>query len=486
MSTLSWRKALIAPVALLLGLGGALVASTAANAADAGLTVTSPVNNSTTSSRTVTVTGSVYGGSTVIVYAADGSTVLARDNVGGSFGVPTPYSVTLPAYADSAPIAESIEVGGLYGGSGIPQHAVSFSLPAPIIAFAVVSPTAGQVEASRVVTFSGAGKNGSTVNVLDADGNRIPGTTAAVVSGGTWSTVGTYPSSAPVAQTVTVTQTTGASGDGSIAVSFTLPATAAHFAVSSPTEGQAVASRTVTFTGTGMNGSTVNVLDSAGNRIPGTTAAVVADGAWTTTGTYPISAPIAQTAYVNQVTGGSGSGEATVDFTLPSAVFSLTVTSPADGQTVASRTVTFTGTGTDGSTVNVLDREGNRIPGTTAAVVSDGIWSTTGTYAADAPAAQTVDVNQVTGGAGRGEVVVNFDLPTPTPPTAPATPTAPAAAAGTSTALTPGGNGTMSTVASRSLADTGSNITGWASLGAVLLAIGVATTLVLALRRRTA
>jgi hypothetical protein len=224
---ISWRKALIAPAILSLGLGGALFASTAAQAADAGLTVTSPTNNSTVASRTVTVAGSVYGGSTVIVYAADGSSVLARENVGGSFGKPTSYSLSLPTYTDSAPVAETIKVGGLYGGSGIPQETVNFSLPAPAATFTVTSPTEGQTLASRTVTFTGTGTNGSTVNVLDTNGTRVPGTTAAVVSNGTWSTTGTYPADAPVAQTVDINQVTGGAGRGAATVHFTLPAPAA-------------------------------------------------------------------------------------------------------------------------------------------------------------------------------------------------------------------------------------------------------------------
>jgi len=391
----SWRKALTAPVILSLGVGGALFASTAANAADAGLTVTSPVNNSTVTSRTVTVTGSVFGGSTVIVYAADGSTVLARDNVGGSFGDPTPYSLTLPTYADTAAVAETIQVGGLYGGSGIPQEAVHFNLPAAVAAFAVTAPSEGQAETSRTVTFSGTGANGSTVNVLDTNGNRVPGTTAAVVSNGAWSTTGTYADSAAVAQTVNV----------------------------------------------------------------------------------------------NQVTGGSGNGDATVHFTLPAAVAAFSVTAPTEGQAETSRTVTFTGTGTDGSTVNVLDTNGDRVPGTTAAVVSGGVWSTTGTYSADAPVAQTVDVNQVTGGAGRGNVTVHFTLPAVTSPAPPTD------GDGTGT-MTPAGS-TMTPSAGAhttggapsgviSLADTGSDASVGADLGMLLLAAGAALAFVMSLRRRKA
>ncbi|PNW09060.1 hypothetical protein C1632_08170 [Microbacterium testaceum] len=319
-----WRKALTVPAAIALALGGVALTAAPASAAEAGLTVTSPIDGSTVDSRTVTVQGSVFGGSTVIVYDQSGNNVLARSNVGGSFGQPTPYSLTLPAYADDAPVAQTIVVGGLYGGSGIPQQSVSFALPAaaPVGNFTVTAPTNGQTVDSRTVTFTGTGTDGSTVNVLDANGNRIPGTTAAVVVNGQWSTTGTYPADAPVAQTITANQVTGGAGRGEQTVSFTLPAVTpvGNFTVTAPTNGQTVDSRTVTFTGTGTDGSTVNVLDANGNRIPGTTAAVVVNGQWSTTGTYPADAPVAQTISANQVTGGAGRGEQTVSFTLPAAV----------------------------------------------------------------------------------------------------------------------------------------------------------------------
>ncbi|MET3511174.1 LPXTG cell wall anchor domain-containing protein [Plantibacter flavus] len=355
---LSWRKALAVPAAIALALGGAVLTAAPASAAEAGLTVTAPAQNSTVDSRTVTVTGSVLGGSTVIVYAADGTTPLARTNVGGSFGQPIDYSVQLPTYADDAAVAQNIKVGGLFGGSGIPQVGVDFSLPAVAPAFAVTSPTEGQALDSRTVTFTGTGTDGSTVNVLDTNGDRVPGTTAAVVTNGQWTTTGTYADDAAVAQTVNVNQVTGGAGRGEATVNFTLPAAvpAQTFSVTSPTEGQALDSRTVTFTGTGTDGSTVNVLDTNGDRVPGTTAAVVTNGQWTTTGTYADDAAVAQTVNVNQVTGGAGRGEQTVNFTLPTntVLGAPSITSPTEGETVVGDVVTFTGTGEPGAYIGLL------------------------------------------------------------------------------------------------------------------------------------
>ncbi|RFA15808.1 hypothetical protein B7R21_03645 [Subtercola boreus] len=259
--TRTWRKALAVPVVLALAVGGALQTASSASAAEAGLTVTSPTEGQTLDSRTVTVEGSVDGYATVIVYAADGTTELARTNVNGDFGVPTPYTVELPAYADDATTAQTIEVGGLLGGSGIPQIERKFTLPSAEVALTVTSPTEGQTLTSRTVEFSGAGTDGSTVNVLDKNGDRIPGTTAAVVSGGTWSTTGVYTDDAAVAQKVYVHQVTGGAGRGDVERSFTLPAPLLPAPViTSPKNGEALTGATVTFTGTGDPSANVALL----------------------------------------------------------------------------------------------------------------------------------------------------------------------------------------------------------------------------------
>jgi LPXTG-motif cell wall-anchored protein len=272
-----WRKALTVPAAIALALGGVALTAAPASAAEAGLTVTSPVNGSTVDSRTVTVTGSVYGGSTVIVYDQSGTNVLARTNVGGSFGQPTSYSLTLPAYADTAPVAQTVVVGGLYGGSGIPQKTVSFDLPAvaPVGNFTVTAPTNGQTVASRTVTFTGTGTDGSTVNILDAAGKRIPGTTAAVVVNGKWSTTGTYADDAAVAQTVYANQVTGGAGRGQQTVTFNLPAAVTPTPTPTPTS-----TPTSTPTPTPTSAPTLTPAPAAGGSgsTPGGNASNVASG----------------------------------------------------------------------------------------------------------------------------------------------------------------------------------------------------------------
>lgn len=190
---------------------------------------------------------------------------LARTNVRGTFGQPAPYSVTLPAFADDAAASQTIIVSGFYGGSGIPQQRVTFTLPAaaPVGNFTVTAPQNGQTLDSRTVTFTGTGTEGSTVNVLDVDGNRAA--PQAVVTGeGQWTTTGTYADDAPVAQTVNINQVTGGAGRGEATVSFTLPAPAPVElpapVITSPTEGQIVTGTQVTFEGTGTPGAYMGLL----------------------------------------------------------------------------------------------------------------------------------------------------------------------------------------------------------------------------------
>ncbi|KIP51264.1 hypothetical protein SD72_16495, partial [Leucobacter komagatae] len=153
-------------------------------------------------------------------------------------------------------------------------------------------------------------------------------------------------------------------GTGDTTVAFVLPE-GQTLVVETPAEGTTTATRTVTFSGTGNSGSTVNVLDADGNRLPGTTAVVVVDGQWSLDYTYGDDAAVAQTVRVTQVTGGAGSGDVTRAFNLPAAVVvppttpdatldAPVITSPTEGQVVVGDQVTVTGTGTGTPGSNIL------------------------------------------------------------------------------------------------------------------------------------
>ncbi|WP_423919556.1 hypothetical protein ACPEEZ_12540 [Frigoribacterium sp. 2-23] len=390
----SWRRAVAVPAVLTLALGGALLSTTAANAADGQLVISAPAEGSTTASRTVT--GTAVPGATINIFADDTRTNrLAQTSTDRQSGA---FSATLPTYSDTAPTAQSIFVDGVAGGSGFSDAQTrAFNIPAvaPLETFSVTAPTAGQQLASRTVTFSGTGNSGSTVNVLDTAGNRLPGTGAVAVVNGQWSLTYTYPETVDRNQSVRVTQVTGGSGSGDTTVAFVLPQ-GQTLVVETPAEGSTTATRTVTFSGTGNAGSTVNVLDTNGGRLAPATV-VGNDGRWSTNVVYSDTAPTAQTARITQVTGGAGSGDITRTFNL-AAVAAVppteptldapVITSPTEGQVVVGSSLTISGTGTPGSNIGVVVYPTDQAPQSSApfdeAMADDeivvdaaGRWTTT-------------------------------------------------------------------------------------------------------------
>ncbi|WP_378143796.1 ParB-like protein [Cnuibacter sp. UC19_7] len=130
----------------------------------------------------------------------------------------------------------------------------------------------------------------------------------------------------------------------------TLPAP--QFAVTSPTPGQVLDTRTVVFRGTGIDGAVVTVTEADGTAVPGTAPVTVEDGAWTTTGTFPSYVGGEQSVTVTQTVGAEVT-TAPVTFTLPEAVKlpAPTITSPTADAALVGSTATFAGTGTPGTNV---------------------------------------------------------------------------------------------------------------------------------------
>lgn len=286
----------------------------------------------------------------------------------------------------------------------------------------ISSPTDGATLTSRTVTFTGTADPNAQIRIHegDSDAGAVIASDDSLGDDGSWSATYTYPDTAATAETVFVDGILGGSGfSDAQARSFTIPAATpapTAFAVQSPTVNQVETSRTVAVSGTGTSGSTVSVTDANGAvLIPGNLT--VTDGAWSGSVVFPDSAATAQTLRFQQTTGAAGNGDISVAITIPAATTAPTetfaVTSPTPAQAETSRTVTVSGTGTSGSTVSVVDGNGTvLIPGNL--VVVDGKWSGTVTYAADAATAQSLRFQQTTGGAGRGDITVDFTLPAST------------------------------------------------------------------------
>ncbi|RUQ96906.1 hypothetical protein [Labedella endophytica] len=274
----------------------------------------------------------------------------------------------------------------------------------------VTSPESGDTVESRTVVFAGTGTEGSLVAVTDAEGTPLPGTTPATVTAGLWTTTATYDDDAAIEQTAFVEQTTADLADGETSVTFSLPAAVVpdpeiEFAITSPEDGDTLESRTVEITGTGTDDSAVVLTDADGAVLPGTTAATVVDGAWTATATYPEDAIVDQSITATQVTELVETGEDTIAVTLPDAALpdpepeaEFAITSPEDGADLDSYTVVFEGTGTNGSTVDLLDYDDEPLAGADTATVSGGVWSITVEFPEDADPFQFVTAVQTTDG----------------------------------------------------------------------------------------
>ncbi|MET4050821.1 hypothetical protein ABID81_000154 [Frigoribacterium sp. PvP054] len=353
----SWRRAVAVPAVLTLALGGALLSSTAAQAAPGNLVITSPTDGGPTTSRTVVVTGSVTPGAIVTFSTSDGGTELTRTTSDRNTGA---FTATLPTYPDDAVREQSVFVDGLVSFSGFDEpKTLSFVLPIAKY-LTLASPVQGSTTDSRTVTFTGTATEGSTVTVSNASGELGRQNLG---NASTYSITVPYDDAATQAQTVTVGGILGGSGFVPITRDFTIPALPAAtktVTVESPLQGSTTDSRSVTFTGTAPVGSTVTITGADGEL---GRANLGNASTYSITVEYAADAPVDQTVTVGGFVGGSGFDNTVVrSFVLPAAVVvppttpdatldAPVITSPTEGQVVVGDQVTFTGTGTPGSNI---------------------------------------------------------------------------------------------------------------------------------------
>ncbi|WP_194293017.1 Ig-like domain-containing protein [Streptomyces smaragdinus] len=385
--------------------------------APAAPVITAPADGSTTGNNTPTITGTGEPGDTVNVVVDGvplGTATVAPD---GTWSIP----VTTPL-ADGPHTIEATQTdpAGNISPAATSTFTVDTTAPdAPVI----TGPADGSTITSTTPTITGTGEPGATVDVT-IDGTVV-GTTV-VAPDGTWS----LPTTTPLADgphTVTATQTDPSGNVSPVATStFTVDTTAPDAPViTSPAEGSVTSDTTPTITGTGTPGSTVTVTDTSGITLG--TATVAPDGTWSfdsvplADSTYTISAT--QTDPAGNVSPVSNSVIFTVDTAAPSAP---TITSPADGSTIADNTPTITGTGEPGATVDVVV---DGVPVGTATVGLDGTWSLpTTTPLADGPHTVTATQTDASGNVSPA-ATSNFTVDA----TAPAAPVITAPADGSTT-----------------------------------------------------
>jgi hypothetical protein len=255
-----------------------------------------------------------------------------------------------------------------------------------------------QTVTGGVLTLTGLGTPGE--NVILQKG--FPAERFVIAADGTWKITYTLPDTA--AHTYELDQQNGLNSDGSTTITV---AAQVAFAITSHT----VSGRTITASGTGTPGNTVQIDPQSA---PIARTRIDAAGNWSFTYDIPASAGTTPVTYNvleendNLQIQAQGSFTAAAEAATPAEQFSLT--SPKSGTTVGSRTVTFTGTGTPGDLVNTLNAAGDRVA-PQVLVAADGSWTTTGIFADDAPVVQNLSVNQVGGGQGQGTVSFTINLP---------------------------------------------------------------------------
>ncbi|WP_183086295.1 Ig-like domain-containing protein [Mycetocola tolaasinivorans] len=281
----------------------------------------------------------------------------------------------------------------------------------------ITSPQSGNATNEATPTISGTGENGSTVTVRE--GSTV--ICSAVVSGGVWSCAPTTNLSDGSHSLIpTARDAAGNEAEGA-AVTLTVDTTPPTVPViTSPTDGHVTNEVTPTISGTGENGSTVELRHSvsATQRAAETVlcSAVVEGGTWSCEPTEELAdglhtlVPVASDAVGNTSTG------AAVSFTIltvkPAAPV---ITSPVSGTSVNTAKPTFAGTGEDGTTVQVRDANERIL---CSAEVRNGRWSCESTVElpeaayALTPVALDIAKNETAGAPVR--ITVDTTPPAPT------------------------------------------------------------------------
>ena len=388
------KKALAIPACAAIVIGGVTLVATPANADPADLKVTSQ----SVDGRVLTVTGTGTAGDNIQL---DEDFRATRHPIAASGAWTITY--TIPGTSTDA-TQYTITQTRPNGLNEDGQTTITAAADKP---FAIT----GQSVSGRTLTVTGTGDDADTVNFdVGFPVRRTP-----ISADGTWTLSYDIPGTDTDQHTYTINeQRPNLSTVASLTVTAAAEKAQAEFSVTSPDDGATLTSRTVTFTGTGREGDQVNVLDAAGDRLGGFSnfVRVGADEKWTLDVTFADDAAQQQKVTVADVRGGGNGGQAQLTLNLPAATpaSQFTLTTPKDGSTVDSRTVTFTGTGTVGDLVNVLDADGNRAA-PQVLVQADGSWTTTGTFSDSAALVQDLSVNQVGGGQGQGDIDFTITLP---------------------------------------------------------------------------
>ncbi|HGI9299040.1 TPA: Ig-like domain-containing protein [Pseudomonas aeruginosa] len=298
-------------------------------------------------------------GTTLSGTAEPGSSVTLTDGNGNPIGQVTADGSGNWTYTPSTPIANGTVV------NVVAQDAAGNSSPGASVTVDSQAPAAPVLNPSNGTTLSGTAEPGATVTLTDGNGNPIGQVTAD--GSGNWSfTPGT-----PLANGTVVNATASdPTGNTSAPASTTVDSVAPAAPVVNPSNGAEIS-------GTAEPGATVTLTDGSGNPI----GQVTADGSgnWSFTPSTPLADGTVVNATATDPAGNTGGqGSTTVD-----------AIAPATPTVNLSNGSSLSGTAEPGSTVILIDGNGNPI----AEVTADG--SGNWTYTPSTPIANGTVVNVV-------------------------------------------------------------------------------------------
>ncbi|GAA4267095.1 LPXTG cell wall anchor domain-containing protein [Frondihabitans peucedani] len=393
MTTHSWRKALAVPAVVSLAFGGALLAAGPALAAPAEPAATTqvevPAPTDTTAPATTAPAAPVS-----TTAPTPSATVAAAPVPAATTAAPTAPTTTAPATTPPATTAPAT-----------PTPTPTDTSTATASAFAVTTPVDGEPSATTTPTFAGTGLPGSTVIVqyLGADGDLHDAGTATVDTDGTWTLDTSFADLGPgITKAVLTVAELDASGDPVTGVE---PVIREISFLSPPVQAQG---RSIVLT---PDYPTADEATTAGIGLA--TTGFAADEPLVVTVTGPDGKAVAYESTVATPTADAdgafsellglpaGSKGGTYRVTVTGTVSKLqlsktayvlgdpTITSPTAGEKIVGTSVTFTGTGTPGSSIGLVIAPTSAFAQAEAeAAAADGDSSTgSGTTAAKAPAA---------------------------------------------------------------------------------------------------
>lgn len=405
-------------------------------------TVTGPIaNNGVTNDNLPTLNGTGEPGSTVTL-TLDGTTDLTTFAV-DSTGT---WSYTLTTALDEGEHSFTVKASDAAGNVTAPsaEYVITVDITPPAAPiFANANDDTGSVttdfgnNSSTDDTrpqFNGTGPEGATITLYDG---ANPIGSFVVASDGLWSITPSQPltEGAHALRAVATDAAGNASTDATFTVTIdTTPPPAPSIinaqgdvggASATLTSGGFTQSGTPTLSGTGEAGATINIYDNGGTTPIGTIT-VPDGGNWTfTPGTALGEGPHSLTAVATDAVGNVGLPSTaftlTVDTTIPATPGIPTVTDDqtpglgaiADGGSTNDTTPTFSGTGTAGDTITILD---NGAPLGTTTVRADGSWSFTPQTPFTTPDHSiTVTATDAAGNTSQESGAIGFTLDTEVP-----------------------------------------------------------------------